>query len=257
MKLNGAKFLRLAQITMAASGIIVLCWVVYEFIDYLKTAPRFEVQKLSVSGVRRVRENEVIAKAGFEVGTNVFQVELDEIRERVEQLDWVRYALVQRVLPDQIIIKIVEREPIGLTRIRGEIYQFDIDAKILEPDPASGSSFPILDGLRAGDRKRNLQKVEAYRTVLEELGEPSLSEIHINDAGEVSVVSASDPLLIDLGTSEYRSRWIKYLQLKPQIQQQYPQAVRVDLRFKNQVIIKMRDDEAGEQIVWGAKKNTL
>jgi len=33
--------------------------------------------------------------------------------------------------------------------------------------------------------------------------------------------------------------------------------VRVDLRFKNQVIIKMRNDEAGEQIVWGAKKNTL
>ena len=32
---------------------------------------------------------------------------------------------VQRVLPDKIIIKVVEREPIGLARIRGEIYQFD------------------------------------------------------------------------------------------------------------------------------------
>jgi hypothetical protein len=50
---------------------------------------------------------------------------------------------------------------------------------------------------------------------------------------------------------------VKYLQLKPQIQQQYPQAVRVDLRFKNQVIIKMKDDETVEKIVWGTKKNTL
>ena len=32
---------------------------------------------------------------------------------------------------------------------------------------------------------------------------------------------------------------------------------RVDLRFKNQVIIKMNDDEAGEKIVWGVKKDTL
>jgi cell division protein FtsQ len=257
MKSNVGKLFRLAQITMSVSAILVLGWAAYQSVYYLRTSPRFEVQKFSVSGTKRVQENEVLAKAGFEIGTNVFAVSLDEIRRRVEELDWVRYALVQRVLPDQVIIKIVEREPIGLTRIRGEIYQFDIDAKILDPDPASVSSFPILDGLRAGDRKRNQQKVEAYRKVLDELGEPSLSEIHINDAGEVTVVSSSDPLLINLGTVDFRSRWIKYLQLKPQIQQQYPAAVRVDLRFKNQVIVKMRDDDAGEQMVWGAKKNTL
>ena len=39
----------------------------------------------------------------------------------------MRYAIVQRVLPDEIIIKVVEREPIGLARIDGEIYQFDVD----------------------------------------------------------------------------------------------------------------------------------
>jgi cell division protein FtsQ len=172
-------------------------------------------------------------------------------------LDWVRYASVQRVLPDEIIITVIERQAIGLTRIKGEIYQFDVEGKILDPDPSSGQSFPILDGLRAGDGKGNLRKVETYRNVLEELGQISLSEVHINDSGEVTVVSANDPVLINLGVSDFRSRWIKYLQLKPQIQQQYPQAVRVDLRFKSQVIIKMKDDDSGEKIVWGPKKNTL
>jgi cell division protein FtsQ len=257
MKFNSAKILSFLRIVFAAGGIVLLGWASYEGVYYLRTSPRFEVQKLSVSGVKRVPENEVIAKAGFELGTNAFRVDLDEIRERVEELDWVRYALVQRVLPDQIIIKIVEREPIGLTRLRGEIYQFDIDAKILDPDPNNGASFPILDGLRAGDRTGNLRKVETYRNVLEALGEPSLSEIHVNDTGEVTVVSSSDPLLVNLGSLDFRNRWIKYLQLKPQIQEQYPQAVRVDLRFKNQVIVKMREDDANEQIVWGGKKNTL
>src|SRR5207344_3340031 len=120
----------------------------------VKAAPRFEVEKLSVSGLRRVDENQVLAKAGFEVGTNVFDVNLEEIRGRVEQIQWVRHALVERVLPDQIIIKIVEREPIGLSRIRGEIYQFDADAVILDPDPTTGTDFPILDGL-GGDAVRN------------------------------------------------------------------------------------------------------
>ncbi|HYR43076.1 MAG TPA: cell division protein FtsQ/DivIB, partial [Terriglobia bacterium] len=120
-----------------------------------------------------------------------------------------------------------------------------------------GLSFPILDGLQRGDHKENPPKVATYQKVLEELGQNSLSEIHINDAGEVTVVSASDPLLVNLGTTDFRSRWIKYLQLKPQIQQHYPLAVRVDLRFKNQVIVRMKDDDAGDNIVWDAKKNTL
>jgi cell division protein FtsQ len=243
-------------------GMIVVCfaalgWGPYEMARYLTNASRFEVTKFSVSGLKRVGENEVLAQAGFELGTNVFTANLSEIRERVEQLQWVRYALVERVLPDQIIVKVVEREPIGIARIRGEAYQFDIDARILDPDPVSGSSFPILDGLRADDSQGNIKKVEAYRKVLEELGQTALSEVHIDKAGEVSVVSASDPVVVNLGSSDFRSQWIKYLQLKSQIQQRYPQAVRVDLRFKNQIIVRMKDDDSGEKIVWGVKKKTL
>ena len=64
-------------------------------------------------------------------------------------------------------------------------------------------------------------------------------------------------MIITLGVSEFRSRWTKYLQLKTQIQQQYPQAVHVDLRFKNQVIIRMKEDDSGESILWDAEKKTL
>jgi cell division septal protein FtsQ len=247
--------IRAARIVASGAALLALCWVAYETTLYLKTASRFEVRKVSVPGLKPAEENEVVGKAGLEAA-NVFRLKLDDIRERVEELAWVRHALVERVLPDQIIIKIVKREPIGLARIRGEVYQFDSEAKILDLDP-SGSSFPILDGLRAEDPKGNRRKVEMYRKVLEDLGETALSEIHINDSGEVTVVSASDPLMINLGASDFRSRWVKYLQLKPQIQQQYPQAVRVDLRFKNQVIVRMTDDDTGENIVWGVKKNTL
>jgi len=250
------KLIRFVQVAMAVAALSVVCWLGYSAVVYLPTAPRFEVKKLSVSGLKRVDENQILAKAGFEMGTNVFRVNLRLIRERVEELEWVRYAMVERVLPDQIIVKVIEREPVGLARIRREVYQFDIDGKILDPDPRDGFGFPILDGLQPGNHKKNLSKIAAYRKVIEDLEQNSLSEIHVNNAGEVTVVSASDPLLVNLGTTDFRNRWIKYLQLKPQIQQHYPQAVRVDLRFKNQVIVRMKDGE-GSDIVWDAKKNTL
>src|SRR5215831_7250580 len=253
MKLTGKSLVVVASFLC----VIPIGWAAYSAVVFLTTDARFEVQKLSVSGLKRVEENQVLAKAGFEVGTNVFRVKLDRVRQRVEELPWVRYATVERVLPDKIIIKVVERDPIGLGRINGEVFQFDADAKILDPDPETLSSFPILDGLRMGDHKNNLQKVEMYRKVLEDVGQTALSEVHINDSQEVTVVSASDPVIVNLGAVDFRGRWIKYLQLKPQIQQQYPQAVRVDLRFRNQVIVRMNEDDSSENIVWGVKKNTL
>jgi cell division septal protein FtsQ len=255
--MKAAKLIRFGKISAAVIAVAGCCWALFFAISYMGAAPRFEVKKLSVSGLRRVEENQIIAKAGFGVGANVFKVNLPQIRKRVEELQWVRYAIIQRVLPDQIIIKVIEREPIGLARIQGEIYQFDIDGKILDPDPIRGSSFPILDGLRADSEKDNLPKVLTYKKILEELGPNSLSQVHINASGEVTVVSSSDPFQVNLGATEFRNRWIKYLQLKPQIQQRYPLAVRVDLRFKNQVIVRMQEDEVGENIVWDAKRNTL
>jgi cell division septal protein FtsQ len=256
MKLQGKTLVAVVCVACALC-LVPIGWAAYSAVTFLTTDSRFEVQKINVSGLKRVDENQVLAKARFEVGTNVFRVNLDKIRERVEELPWVRYAIVERVVPDKIIIKIIEREAIGLARIKGEIFQFDGDAKILEPDSLSASSFPILDGLRPNDPKGNLEKVEAYRKVLDDIGPAALSEVHINDAREVTIVSASDPLLVNLGPADFRARWVKYLQFKPQIQQQFPQAVRVDLRFKNQVIIRMRDDETSENIVWDAKKSTL
>ena len=252
-----AKLLRFIQIIFTAAVFTSLGYISYSAVHYVRTAPRFEVKQLTVSGLKHVRENEVLARAGVEIGSNVFEVDLDRLRFRVEEIQWVRHALVQRVLPDQIIIKVIEREPIGLGRIRGETYQFDIDSQLLEPDPLTTASFPVLDGLRTNDPKGNLAKVAIYRRVVEDLGETELSQVHVSDSGEVSVVSSSDPLMISLGTVDFRNRWIRYLQLKTQIQQQYPSAVRVDLRFRNQVIVRMTDEDDGEQVIWDEKKNTL
>ena len=252
-----AKLIRIGQLAIVLASFSGLCWGVYLFVEYMTSAPRFEVKKLAVSGLKHVEENQIVAKAGFEVGTNIFRLNLDDMRKRVEELPWVRYAMVERVLPDQIIVKVIEREPIGLARIQGEIYQFDADGTILDPDPIGGSSFPILDGLKINNERDNLSKIGIYKQVLDEIGANILSEVHINGLGEVTVVSSTDRYLVNLGTAEFRNRWLKYLQLKPQIEQRYPMAVRVDLRFKNQVIVRMQDDDAGENIVWDSKRNTL
>ena len=80
----------------------------------------------------------------------------------------------------------------------------------------------------------------------------------MNNDGEVSVVSLSEPLLVNLGASEFRTRWGRYLQLKTQIQEDYPEAVQVDFRFENQVILKTKTDASDERkVTWDVKRKSL
>jgi hypothetical protein len=51
-----------------------------------------------------------------------------------------------------------------------------------------------------------------------------------------------------------------YLRLRSQIQRDYPDAVQVDFRFANQVVLKMKPDTSDdheEKVVWGVEKKSL
>jgi len=250
---------RTFQILSGIVAIGVLGFATYSTVHFLQTSPRLEVKKVLVTGQKRVAETQVLAQADLADGVNIFTVDLDGIRQRVEKLQWVQHALVHRVLPDAVAIELVEREPVGLARIRGEIRQFDAYAELLDLDPEAGVNLPVLDGLRSNDREGNLPKIALYRKILEELqGQRELSEIRITDAAEVSVVPQTDSTIVNLGTDDFRAKWGRYVQLRPQIQLQYPEAAQVDFRFRNLVVLKPRADAPEEEnVVWDEKKKSL
>ena len=254
-----AKLWRSLQGVMIVAGTSLLVAVAYTSSQYLRTSPRFDVNKVLVLGSKRVTETQVLGQADVPDQANVFSVDLAAIRERVERMAWVRYAIVQRVFPDTITIKIFEREPVGLARLRGRVYQFDADGAILDYDPGTGVNYPILDGLQTKDSEGNVRRAELYVRVLRELQSQSeLSEVHINQDDEVSVVLSGEPIVVNLGVGDFHARWIRYLELKSQIQERYPDAVQVDFRFQNQVILKMRTDApADEKVIWDVEKKSL
>jgi cell division septal protein FtsQ len=262
MKGMKAKIWKALKIIALVTILSVVGGSAYTTIHFLRTSPRFEVKKVVVLGWRRETESQILTRADVPNKANVFSVDLDAIRERVEQMQWVRNAIVERVLPDTITVKVVEREPVGLAMLDGKIYQFDTEAAVLDYDPSSGVNFPILDGLQPHDKSGNLRRVDLYTRVLKELqGQTELSEVHINDADEVSVLLSGDPTEVSLGVGDFRARWLKYLELRPQIQAQYPSAVRVDFRFQGQYIVCVEADKCGptdEKVVWDvAEKKSL
>jgi len=238
--------------------LVIVGYAGYTVMRYMRTSPRFAVRTVSVTGLNRVEEGHVLRQAGVKGSANVFSVDLEAARERVEGLKWVRFATVQRVLPDTIAIKIVERTPVGVARIRGAIYQFDAEAELLDQD-RGGADFPILHGLISNNAEMNRKKVDLYLQIMTDLhGKEEFSEVQINDALEVSVISQHEPVMVILGADHLRDHWGQYLQLRKKIQTEYPDTVQVDFRFKNQAILRASPDAPDEQkVVWDTEKRSL
>lgn len=258
----------LRPLSVAGLGVLALAVALgfYRAAAWVQDTELLAIREIQVIGERRVTESEILARAGYVPGARVFGVDLDGARRAVEAIPWVRHATVRRVWPDELVITVEERspEPVALARIGGDLYNAYVDGVILPMDEWTLEDFPILDGLSAGGAEaeiaRNAIKIGIYRELLELIGPGDLSEIHVSDGGEVSIVPLDEPVVVMLGATDHGSRWGKYERIRTRIREDYPMAGQIDLRFRDQVIIRSApsgENGPAEGIIWSEEETNL
>ena len=256
MKSKLFRFLRFVFVVTGLGCVALLVWAGY---TYLHTDPRFDLKKITVSDLKHIEDNEILGRVQLNTGTNtnIFAVNMDDVRTRVEQIEWVHHVTVQRVLPDEIVIRVVERDPKGVARIHGRLVEFDDEAAILEPDTPMLPPFPVLLELDENNVEANRKKIAMYRKVVADLGGEEISYVIVNSNDEVSILRDGDALLVSLGVDDFKDRWDRYLKLKEMISAEYKNAVHVDLRFRNKVIVTMQNEDDPGKVIWDGKKKSL
>jgi cell division protein FtsQ len=74
----------------------------------------FVVREVYVVGRAATPKATLLQAVGVNRGEPILGVDLQAARQRVQALPWVRQASVRRVLPDTIVVDIVERRPLAL-----------------------------------------------------------------------------------------------------------------------------------------------
>lgn len=93
----------------------------------------FEVNRVEVRGVERMNELKVYERVLGARDRAMPQVDLDELRASLLDLNWVLDARVSRQLPDTIVIDIVERVPHAVLRKPDRLVLIDATGHALEP----------------------------------------------------------------------------------------------------------------------------
>jgi cell division protein FtsQ len=74
----------------------------------------FRVREVFVIGRRHTPQADLLAAIGVDRGAPILGLDLASARERIVALPWVRQASVERLLPDTVVVRLIEREPVAL-----------------------------------------------------------------------------------------------------------------------------------------------
>ncbi len=150
----------LAAMVIAASMMLRLpqmaAWQVGEGIGQLG----FTVERVEIQGIDQMERLPVYAVALDQPSMAMPNVDITEIRDRVEALSWVQSARVSRRLPDTLVVSITERRPTAIWQHDQQLYLVDAEGEVLEEVPLDAMpDLPLIIGPAANRQVANFENL--------------------------------------------------------------------------------------------------
>jgi len=267
---------RVGRVFLGLSALVVLGGVgtcTFLLKTYIERDDRFRIDgasNIEASGLTQVSRADMLPVFGEDIGRNIFFVPLSERRKQLEQIPWIEKATVMRLLPDQIRVSVVERQPVAFARQGQQFGLVDANGVLLTMPAAMMAqhhySFPTLTGIDPRDpAPARKARMAVYGRLLAELDSggqklsAQISEVDLTDPEDARVTMQDDTTLLHFGEDHFLERYQHYKAHIADWRQQYPHLTAADLRYDQQVVLEMAagsnvaQSTADEQAAAGAK----
>ncbi len=209
----------------------------------------FAVKQVRVENPDRVSAEEILEASDIKTGDSLFDLELHMIGRKIEEKPWIARAEVERIFPDQVVIRVVERQARAIIDLD---YLYYVDAggdifKMLEAGDAL--NFPVITGI---DRQSLLEHAEksvdclklALR-LMEVLDQRSLfnlddvSEIHYDSQEGLIVHTQIGGVPVLLGRDGFETKLDRLEKIFVDLEPRLTALKYIDLNVTDRVIVKL------------------
>ncbi|HLT63446.1 MAG TPA: cell division protein FtsQ/DivIB [Pseudohongiella sp.] len=191
--------------------------------------------------LHRVTEEEVRLLLARYTESGFLGMDVQDLRDELEQNPWIAHATVRRVWPDVLAIAIREEQPIARW---GEDALLNEHGEVFKP-PMRGTeeSLPYLAGPEDTEAMV-LAKYEEYRALLATVG-LTLGGLAVNARGSWDATIVDGPTL-KIGREDVETRLQRFVRLyRGQLKEQLAQAETVDLRYSNGISVSNKPATTG------------
>lgn len=209
-----------------------LPFAIYRAYLHTVSGQTFELEHIEVKGTTWLDPQQITTQAHLSSGLNLLDLDLVATEQRLVQHPWIKSATIERVIPDRLVVRIKEHEPVAVLIDGADMVLVDRDGvpfkTIDNSDPIdrllgnfhliSGSSKERLDQASPSylaERKRLIEAFGAL-SVYHKLGlnrVAKISEVHLDSVVGVSMILEQTGVEVRLGWGRYDERLRRFKQV--------------------------------------------
>lgn len=141
----GQFILRMVMLSLILSFIAVLGVGLLYGYRYITAHPYFDLQDIRVAGNDRLSYEDVLKTAQVNLGLNCLDMNVGEVKNRLDANPWIDSVIVRRELPNRLLIDVREKVPAFWIRQGDGLYFADAKGRVIAPmHPGEQASLPVL-----------------------------------------------------------------------------------------------------------------
>ncbi|MEJ2111467.1 MAG: FtsQ-type POTRA domain-containing protein [Acidobacteriota bacterium] len=215
----------------------------------------FHVRDVIVYDCQELAPQEVKEIVLANIPDNILDIQLDQLKIRLEQIRWIRNVEIRRVLPSTLLIHVYERVPSVILEMGGQLMVSDDEGVLLDRHgPRYGKlDVPVFKGIVGEDidgytsyQQVNSERIRHAMNMLEQIGSVApqylqrISEVDISDQDNLKIMLVDDTMEIYIGNKDYAQRLQGFFtdSRYQELRKTKGNITAVDLRLGHSIILK-------------------
>ena len=210
------------------------------------------VEEVLLTGRKRTSKRALLDSIGVERGTPMLAIDPQATRERIEALPWVASAMVERRLPNVLLIEITERRPLALWQHRGQKAVIDHNGEVIpSAEPERFAALPLVVGEGAPAHTAALLTVLAREPQLEPL---VVAAVRVGERRwNLRLRGGID---VRLPEARIEEAWGELARLQREHGLLQREILAIDLRLSDRMVLRMAPDLVPAAAARGPGKDT-
>jgi cell division septal protein FtsQ len=239
----------LVTLVVIAAGTAGLVYAGRKVLQHFLHHPDFVIRKVYVTSNRTLTPAEVLATAGITTGMNLYATALEPIAARLERNPDIARVEITKAHPDQLNIKVIEREPVAVVMTGGTAPYVPVDATgvmLSDRKMEFALELPKVTGLetftyKPGEyvRDQRLHTALSFVAALRHMPGPVFLDVKSIDLTQPNLVTLRSATIdrIHLGTRYTHEDVLRLLTVVSDLRFKRLNAASIDLRFADVIVM--------------------
>ena len=203
------------------------------------------VSEITVEGRETTDRETILAALSAGPGTPILAVSPTHVKEQLETLPWVRTAVIQRLLPGTLYVRLVERKPLALWQHGGKLELVDREGSVIPVVRLDRfAKLPLVVGEGAASHAAELIEMLGSNP---DLAARVTAAVRVGDRRwNLRIDNATDVLL---PADETASAWSQLARLERSSAILKREVLTIDLRLSDRLVLRVTPESPKEPAI--------